>query len=194
MQTQKQTIPALGLILFAALVAVPLAEIALFVELGGRIGLWPTLALIVLTALVGAWMLRWQGFATLARARRQLAEGALPVAEVFEGLCLLVAGALLLTPGFLTDAVGALLLLRPVRLMLYRRVARHLDVHVGGAGRHDAAEPHVGAGPIIEAQFEEVETRPKAPPSAGADPTRDVTEDAQSPEMPPPRGGWDRGR
>jgi UPF0716 protein FxsA len=194
MRTQKQTIPALGLILFAALVAVPLAEIALFVELGGRIGLWPTLALIVLTALVGAWMLRWQGFATLARARRQLAEGALPVAEVFEGLCLLVAGALLLTPGFLTDAVGALLLLRPVRLMLYRRVARHLDVHVGGAGRQGAAEPHAGAGPIIEAQFEEVETRPSGPPPAGTDPARDTTEDAQSPEMPPPRGGWDRDR
>jgi UPF0716 protein FxsA len=183
MRTQKQTIPGLGLILFAILVAVPLAEIALFVELGGRIGLWPTLALIVLTALIGAWMLRRQGFAVLARARHQLAEGALPVAEVFEGLCLVVAGALLLTPGFLTDALGALLLLRPVRLMLYRRIGRRLELHVGGEKTPDA-ERGAGVGPIIEAEFEEVEERSGRTPSTERGPDRDPT-------MPPPRGGWD---
>lgn len=188
MRTQKQTTPALGLILFAALVAVPLAEIALFVVLGGRIGLWPTLALIVLTALIGAWMLRLQGFAVLARAQRQLAEGTLPVTEVFEGLCLLVAGVLLLTPGFLTDAVGALLLLRPVRLMLYRRVSRHLEVHAGGAGPR-GGDPRAGAGPIIDADFEEIEPGAPEPPTADTD-----SPPAEGPRMPPPRGGWDRDR
>ena len=88
MRTQKQTAlgPGFNLILLAALIGVPLVEIALFIEVGGWIGLGPTLALIILTAVIGAWILRQQGFAVLMRAQRQLAGGALPVVEVFEGL------------------------------------------------------------------------------------------------------------
>jgi UPF0716 protein FxsA len=78
-------------ILLVAFVAVPLAEIAVLIRVGSWLGLMPTLALIILTAVVGTWMLRRQGFAVLARAQRQLEQGVMPVAEVFEGLCLLVA-------------------------------------------------------------------------------------------------------
>lgn len=184
MRGQKQTIPGLGLILFAALVGVPLAEIGLFIAVGGRIGLWATLALVVLTAVLGAWMLRWQGFAVLARARRQLAADTLPVTEVFEGLCLVIAGALLLTPGFLTDALGAVLLLRPVRLLLYRQLGRRLAVHVRGHGAHGAAKSRTG--PVIEGDFEEIDPRPDRPRPEER-PVGDTT-------MPPPRGGWDRSR
>ena len=108
----------------------PLAEIAVLIRVGGWLGLVPTLALIILTAVVGTWVLRRQGFAVLTRAQRQLEQGVMPVAEVFEGLCLLVAGALLLTPGFITDARGALLLLPPVRALLYRQVGHHLERQV----------------------------------------------------------------
>ena len=75
-RTQKQTTRGrgLGLILLAALIGVPLIEIALFIQVGGWLGLGPTLILIVLTAVIGAWMLRVQGFAVLARAQRQMAE------------------------------------------------------------------------------------------------------------------------
>ena len=128
-------------------------------------------------------MLRHQGVAVLRRAQQQMQQGAVPIAEVFEGFCLVIAGALLLTPGFLTDAVGALLLLPPVRAFLYRRVQRRLEEQVQAG-----APPHAGAGggpggrdqppqggdrtpQVIDAEFEEVEPG----------------------DMPEPRGSWKRG-
>jgi UPF0716 protein FxsA len=176
MRTQKQTTagPRIALMLLAALIGVPLLEIALFIKVGGWIGLWPTLALIVLTAVVGAWMLRQQGLSVLMRAQRQLSEGTLPVAAVFEGLCLVVAGALLLTPGFFTDAIGALLLVPIFRQVLYRQVRARIEAHIVPArGGFDAGAPGGPAsGPTIETEFEEVE------------------ETADRREAPPPRGSW----
>ena len=108
----------MGLAVLLALVGVPLIEIALFIEIGGLLGLWPTLATIVATAVIGGAMLRSQGFGTLLRARAMLARGEVPLREVFDGVCLIVAAALLLTPGFLTDAVGFLLLVPGVRALI----------------------------------------------------------------------------
>lgn len=114
------------ILVLLALIGVPLLEIAVFIEVGGLIGLWPTLALIVLTAVLGSWQLRAQGLATLARGRASMDRGELPTRELFDGLCLLVAGALLLTPGFITDAFGALLFVPGVRDILRRALGRHL--------------------------------------------------------------------
>jgi UPF0716 protein FxsA len=179
-RTQKQTTWGawLGPGLLAAFIAVPLAEIGLFIAIGGRIGVGWTLALIVLTAVLGAWMIRLQGFAVLARAQRALAGGELPVAEVFEGLCLLVAGALLVTPGFLTDFLGGLLLVPPLRALAYRQLRRRLDLRVTPAG------PAGPRGPIVDGEFEEL-TDPPAPDAPGRAPPRDAP-------TPPPRGGWGR--
>lgn len=173
-------------ILLVAFIGLPLAEIAVFIEVGDQIGLGPTLALIVLTAVIGAAMLRHQGFAVLRRAQQQLDQGAVPVLEVFEGLCLLVAGALLLTPGFITDTLGVLLLLPPVRHLLFRQVRRHVEVRVAGAAAPD--RPSGPGAPTIDAEFEEISdeppetVRPQDPEPPGHDQRR----------MPPPRGGWDR--
>ena len=163
----------IGLILLAIFVGVPLAEIAVLIEVGGWIGVGPTLAVIVLTAVAGIWMLRRQGIAVLRRAQEQIQAGAVPVAEVFEGFCLVIAGALLLTPGFLTDGLGVLLLLRPVRVLLYRTVQRRLEAQVRTAAppQPHAARPDArGEAPVIDAEFEEV------------DPA----------DMPEPRGSWSR--
>ena len=128
------------LIVLLAFVAVPLAEIAVFIEVGGWLGLWPTLGLIVLTAVAGTWIMRLQGLGLLRRAQTQLDRGVAPVFEVFSGLCLLLAGVLLLTPGFITDTVGALLLLPPFRALLYRLVRGRLTVYaVQRRGRGPAA-------------------------------------------------------
>ena len=163
----------LGAILLVAFVVVPLAEIAVLIQVGGWIGLTPTLALIILTAVAGTWMLRQQGFAVLTRAQRQLERGAMPVAEVFEGLCLLVGGALLLTPGFITDACGALLLVPPVRALLYRRVGHYLERHVVRAPEGPPDQPADGRPPpVLDGDYEEVD----------AD------------DLPPPRGSWDEKR
>ncbi|MDA1099568.1 MAG: FxsA family protein [Proteobacteria bacterium] len=159
----------MGFIILLAFIAIPLIEIAVFIEVGGFLGLWWTLAIVVGTALAGTAMLRRQGLSTLRRAQLQMAEGRMPLREVFDGLCLLVAGALLLTPGFVTDLAGALLFIAPVRLILGRLVARHIvansqfDGQPLGAGPHGQQPPRGGADrddlnhdDIIDVEFEEV--------------------------------------
>ncbi len=116
--TEKRT--WMGYILFALFVGVPLLEIAVFVAVGGEIGLWPTLGAVVATALAGSVLLRVQGLSTLYRARENLERGELPVKELFDGVCLVFAGALLLTPGFVTDGAGLLLFLPPFRAAIRR--------------------------------------------------------------------------
>ena len=127
-----------------ALVGVPLVEIAVFIEVGGWIGLWPTLAVILLTAFAGTWLIRAQGIGVLMRARRTVAEGGAPLREMFDGMCLVVAGAFLLTPGFVTDATGFLLLLPPFR-----------DLAAGWAWRRWGGEVRTSQGgpDVIEGEY-----------------------------------------
>lgn len=109
------------LLILAILLAIPLIEVGLFIEVGDAIGLWPTLATAILTAVVGIWLVRLQGFAVLMQARQQLDRGEVPARELFDGICLAMAGAMLLLPGFATDTLGILLLLPPVRGWLFKR-------------------------------------------------------------------------
>lgn len=132
-----------------ALVVMPLVEIGVFIEIGGWLGLWPTLAVIVLTAASGAVVLRHQGLATLGRARHSLRQGRAPLAEMFEGLCLFAAGLLLFTPGFVTDALGGLLLMPPVRRALRRAVASRLVAASGPA-------PPPGGDPAIDGEYRDI--------------------------------------
>jgi len=108
------------LILILIFIGVPILEIVVFIQAGDVIGLWPTIAAVVATAIIGGAIIRAQGLATMSRARRNLDQGQVPVQEVFTGICLLLAGALLMTPGFLTDSVGFLLLVPPIRRSLGR--------------------------------------------------------------------------
>lgn len=106
------------IILILIFVGIPVLEIAVFIQAGSLFGLWPTLAAIVATAILGGALIRAQGLITIERARESLNRGQAPVQEVFTGICLLLAGALLLTPGFLTDSIGFLLLVPPLRRVL----------------------------------------------------------------------------
>ncbi len=119
-----------------AFLTVPIVEIYLLIKVGQVIGAGWTVALVVLTAIIGVWLLRLQGLSTLLRARHKLEHDELPAQELLEGVCLVIAGALLLTPGFFTDGVGFLLLLPPTRQWLVRRLAARLvagaQVHVHG--------------------------------------------------------------
>ncbi|MEE9544229.1 MAG: FxsA family protein [Rhodospirillales bacterium] len=108
------------------IIVIPGVEFAVFVEIGDRIGLWPTLSAVFLTAIAGVALLRRQGLTTLQRAKEHLERGRFPVNEVFDGLCLLVAGAFLLIPGFVTDSAGLLLFFPPVRAILGRIIRRYL--------------------------------------------------------------------
>lgn len=107
--------------LFLVLVAVPIVEIGLFIEVGGALGLWPTLAIVVATALIGTMMIRVQGLATLEMLKEAVNRGENPSFPMAHGAMILVAGLLLLTPGFFTDTIGFLLLMPPVRKFLIKK-------------------------------------------------------------------------
>lgn len=107
-------------ILLLLFLIVPLVEIYFLIQVGSVIGALPTIFLVVFTAVLGVSMLRIQGFATLSRLRGTLAQGGIPALEMLEGALLLVAGALLLTPGFFTDAIGFVCLVPPWRRALVR--------------------------------------------------------------------------
>ncbi len=129
-------------LLVLAFLTVPIVEIYLLIKVGQVIGAGWTVALVVLTAVIGVWLLRLQGLSTLLRARQKLEHDELPAQELLEGVCLVVAGALLLTPGFFTDMVGFLLLLPPTRRWLVRRLAARMVVSANvqvrsGGGRRD---------------------------------------------------------
>lgn len=106
--------------LFFGFVIVPVIEIVLFYFVGTEIGIWPTLALVILTAFVGSWLVSRQGRATWVEFRNELAAGEIPTKTIVHGAMILVAGALLLTPGFLTDIGGLALLVPGVREALRR--------------------------------------------------------------------------
>ena len=108
--------------------AVPIVEIYLLIQVGQVIGAGWTILLVVLTAVIGVWLLRIQGLSTLTRAQQRLQENQLPAREILEGMALVVAGAFLLTPGFFTDAIGFLLLFPPTRIALVSQVASRMVV------------------------------------------------------------------
>ena len=113
-------------------VALPLIEIALFILLGNAIGLWPTLAGVVVTAIVGSIVLRIQGIALFNEIRGTMAQGMLPARALAEAMMVAIAGALLLTPGYFTDALGALLLVPPVRAGIYAYLRTRVQVIATG--------------------------------------------------------------
>lgn len=113
---------------------VPLVEIYLLIEIGGVIGVGWTIFSVVFTAVLGAFLVRTQGFSTVKRIRTQLDQGQLPAMEMFEGLFLLVAGALLLTPGFFTDAVGFIFLTPPLRRSIIKYILSKGIVTTPGQG------------------------------------------------------------
>lgn len=113
---------------------VPLAELAILVQLGRFVGLPATLALVVGTGLAGAGLARWQGLRVARAVTGQLAEGRLPATELLEGLLILVAGALLVTPGLLTDLAGFALLLPKTRQMVLRSVEERIRRRLAGSG------------------------------------------------------------
>lgn len=124
------------LLLFALFVVLPLVELVLLLRIGQAID-WPaTIGLVLVTGLVGSALARWQGTKALREIQTQLASGQLPGKALFDGALILVAGAVLITPGVITDAFGFLLLLPPVRSLLGKGLAawaaKRVSVSVGG--------------------------------------------------------------
>ncbi|MCK7615267.1 FxsA family protein [Roseibium sediminicola] len=126
----------MGLYIIAAILLLPLIEIAVFIWIGGLIGVLPTILLTVVTALAGSLMLRQQGLSLLMRMQKELDAGRSPGNEVMQGAMIVLASILLLIPGFVTDAIGLLLFVPPVREALARFIIDRSNVVIveGGTG------------------------------------------------------------
>lgn len=146
--------------LFLLFLLVPLIEIALFIQVGGWIGLWPTLAIVVATAIAGTVLVRSQGAQALDRLRRSFNDLEDPTDPLAHGAMILFSGALLLTPGFFTDAVGFALLLPPVRVALLNQLKNRVRIQTFGTRpRHGPYHPRDGGqggrgDNIIDADYE----------------------------------------
>lgn len=151
--------------LLTVFIAVPLLEIALLIKAGDSFGFWPTITLVILTAVLGTVMLRLQGVSVMMRASDALKRGRVPVESVADGVFLLVAGAFLLTPGLLTDGIGLALLVPTVRRWIGKRLWRALRDRLDkGERQNPPSGPSTPGrnkhrtGVVIDAEFHEVDT------------------------------------
>ena len=113
--------------LLLAFTVIPMAELYLLIKVGGAIGGLPTIGLVILTGVAGAWLARMQGLATMVRVQQSLQQGLVPAEELLDAFLILVAGMVLLTPGFLTDLAGVLILFPPSRNAFKRWLRRRFD-------------------------------------------------------------------
>lgn len=152
------------LILF---ILIPIIEIGLFIQVGGLIGLWPTLAIVVLTAIIGTTMLRKQGISTMARLQSSMQSGENPVDPMVHGALILVSGVLLLTPGFFTDGIGFLLLFPPIRAALIKWGASKM---LGGgfvSMNQTAKAQKPDNNTVLDGEFSVVDNDPENPGDSG---------------------------
>lgn len=160
-------------VLFLLFIVVPIIEIAVLMQVGALIGAWPTVAIVVITAWLGAKNVKAQGVATVQNLQTKMAQGEEPSEEIVAGLLLLVAGVLLVTPGFVTDAFGLSLLVPQVRKALVKSVQQHISMQaVGGASftysssttqpfekeehidSFEEAQQHIHQGQTIDGEYE----------------------------------------
>jgi UPF0716 protein FxsA len=145
----------MGLLLVLLFIVVPIAELYVIIQVGEAIGVWPTLLLLLLDAIVGSWLLKHEGRAAWRRFNQALAEKRVPAAEVADGFLVILGGALLIAPGFITDIFGILFLIPPTRA-LARKILTRLTVgrvavvgfpgSVGGFGTGGRRGPGPGGG------------------------------------------------
>jgi UPF0716 protein FxsA len=145
--------------LLIAFIAVPLIEIALFIQVGGAIGLWPTLLIVLITAILGTFLVRQQGLMAMNQLRSRLGNLSDPTDALAHGAMILFSGALLLTPGFFTDAVGFALLVPAVRDALTKYLRQKVKVQSFGFPPQHQGDPRDDS--IIDAEYEEIDPEPR---------------------------------
>ena len=142
----------------------------MFIEVGGWLGLWPTLGIVILTAVVGTALLRTQGIDALRKLQASLESGGDPTGVLAHGAMILIAGVLLLTPGFFTDTVGFLLLTPPFRALVIRAVGARMAVRVRTFGDRPGGRTDGPGGTVIDGEFEHVAPEDGKPEGKGGGP------------------------
>ena len=168
--------PPMALIVVLLLVALPLLELAILIKVGSIIGVWATFAIIIGSAVLGVALVRHQGFGVARRALQSVRSGQHPVGPMMEGFLLMLAGACHLAPGLITDAVGLILLIPPVRQFVAALIAKRgfpttivrvRRFHRQGQSAAPAPTPDAPPGPTIEGEYERLDERsikPQAKP------------------------------
>ena len=132
---------AVFLLLVVAFFAVPIVELALIIKIGAAIGVLNTIGLLIVSSVVGAWLMKREGLGVVSRMQQAAAEGRVPGRELVDAFLILLGGALMIAPGFLTDALGMLLLLPPVRAVVRRVLRRRFAVGmIGGPSSPDVID------------------------------------------------------
>ncbi len=154
------------MLLLIAFIAIPILEIALFIQVGGAIGLWPTLAVVFLTAIAGTFLVRTQGKLAIGQLQESFSKMDNPTEPLAHGAMILIAGALLLTPGFFTDLLGFALLMPPFRVMALKQLKKRVQMHSFTVGTkathnsHDKAQDE-----FIDGEYSEIKPRENPPQS-----------------------------
>lgn len=146
--------------LLLAFIAVPLIEIGLFIKIGGWLTLWPTLAIVLATGIIGTFLVRQQGLKVLSELRNSMSQMRDPLSPLAHGAMILFAGALLLTPGFFTDAVGFLLLIPPIRQAIITFAAARVQVASFTAGGHRKTRPRHNDDGVIDGEYSDLTNTP----------------------------------
>jgi UPF0716 protein FxsA len=158
------------LVLIAIFVVVPLAELYVIYKVGDAIGILPTLAILVADSLLGSWLLKSQGRVVWRRFNETMRAGRVPHREIVDGVLIIFGGAFLITPGFLTDIIGVLLLLPPTRSLFRRSLQRRMEARAVSAATGRASSRFGGSAAGFEYDVEGTATE----------------HDEPSPELPPP--------
>lgn len=175
--------------LLLAFIAIPMIEIALFISVGGAIGLLPTLAIVLITAFLGTHLVRSQGLAALGNVQQSFNDLNDPTEPLAHGAMILIAGVLLLTPGFFTDAVGFALLTPMFRKIMFEFAKKRVRVQNFTMGSTNSSTFHTGpnssprqsgAADVIDGEFSEVEPTPN--------PVQEQIDDVKKP--PHNQSGW----
>lgn len=148
----------MGRVLFLMFLAVPLIEIAFFIVIGQAIGLWPTLAGVLVTAVIGALVLHIQGLSLINEIRTSVGRGQLPARALADAMMVAIAGVLLLTPGYFTDLMGILLLIPPVRGLIYAFIRARVTVVSASSAEFGFSQRRVDDGTI---ELDDDEWRPR---------------------------------
>lgn len=147
--------------LFIAFVVIPIVEIYFLISVGSAIGAGWTIGLILFTAFLGAILVRAQGFSTFIKVQEMLAKGEMPAIEILEGVFLLVAGALLLTPGFVTDAIGFACLTPPLRRWIIKKMLAAGVLHGRAHSIHGKSNVYSQSannqGRVIDAEYRDLD-------------------------------------
>lgn len=142
--------------LLIAFIAVPVLEIALFIQVGGFLGLWPTLLIVILTAILGTTLVRSQGALALGQVKSSFNNLNDPTEPLVHGAMILFAGALLLTPGFFTDGLGFAFLIPQIRSAVYKYVRARVNIQGFETHQTRPQQARSGQGDIIEGDFVEI--------------------------------------